>query len=488
VSTGAADEAVELLLEQELFERSPVGLALLAADLTCVRVNPALARRLGLAPEDCRGRPVTELAGLPDGLEDAFRELQASPEQVHDVSIPGASWQLSLVRLGARDSAGGYGLVVTESSSSAARGANRRLAVLSRTSELFSAALDVERTAIGLAEIFVPAFAEHIVVDMVEEPLGFRRLLIHDAEGPPPAGWTAPGELIDYPPEHPSRRAATERSTVVVDMSDGMVARLSPSLESQRTSEQVGLRCAMAVPLVAGDRVVGVVGLASSTEGRFTPDDVALASEVGRRAGAALEAARIYEAERDAHRLAEVQRVAAEASAGRLSRLVQITSELSQARTVQQVAQVVITAAADLLNADNATLIHVSPDGQTLELIASTGIVESVRQRFVSFPVSAELPASTVFRSGEPEWWGSLVDRDTRYPALVGIPATEQSMALLPLQVHERRLGVLTLGWYGPRAVEEQEQVLVQSVASQCAQALHRAALLESERAALAEA
>jgi serine phosphatase RsbU (regulator of sigma subunit)/anti-sigma regulatory factor (Ser/Thr protein kinase) len=59
---------------------------------------------------------------------------------------------------------------------------------------------------------------------------------------------------------------------------------------------------------------------------------------------------------------------------------------------------------------------------------------------------------------------------------------------MLPLEVRERKLGVLTLGWYGAREVGDQERRLVQAIASQCAQALHRAALLESERAALAEA
>jgi GAF domain-containing protein/anti-sigma regulatory factor (Ser/Thr protein kinase) len=493
VSGPAADGGAALLWYRELFAHSPIGLAILDAELRCLGLNDALASRIGIGSVDCEGKRLADLSPALGGLEPALLRLFEGSERTRELSVepetgnPG--WQVTAVRLDGSGGSAGVGLLVAEAQDSPASvAASRRMALLSRCSELFSVALDLEGTVAGLAEIFVPAFAEHLVVDLVESSGAFRRVLVHSADASASPGWTPVGDLVEYPPEHPSRRAVEERAPVVTDVSGEELERLSPTAESLRTSQRVGLRAAMAVPLLAGERVVGVVGLASSRAGRFAPDDVVVAVEIGHRAGSALEAARVYAAEREAHRLAEGQRVAAEAAVARLAVLHEITSGLSQARTVEEVAEVVMSRVATLLSADTATLIHVTPDGQQLAVIASVGLEEAVRQRFTAFPVDAALPASEVFRDGEAQWWPDLRQRDARFPSLAGIPARQQSMALLPLEVRERKLGVLTLGWLGEREVGEQERRLVQAIASQCAQALHRAALLESERSALAAA
>src|SRR6266511_5145175 len=63
----------------------------------------------------------------------------------------------------------------------------------------------------------------------------------------------------------------------------------------------------MCVPLVARERVIGVISFVSAESGRrFGPDDLALAEELARRAGTAVENAQLY---REAEERAQAGRV-----------------------------------------------------------------------------------------------------------------------------------------------------------------------------------
>ena len=69
----------------------------------------------------------------------------------------------------------------------------------------------------------------------------------------------------------------------------------------------IGIHAAMVVPMVAAGRVIGVITFASAESARtFTQSDLELAEELGRRAGTAVENARLY-AERS-HIAATLQR------------------------------------------------------------------------------------------------------------------------------------------------------------------------------------
>jgi signal transduction histidine kinase len=58
----------------------------------------------------------------------------------------------------------------------------------------------------------------------------------------------------------------------------------------------LGLRSAMVVPMHSRTGVLGVITLASSEPGRYGIEDLAIAEEIGRRAGSAIEKARLYDA------------------------------------------------------------------------------------------------------------------------------------------------------------------------------------------------
>ena len=55
-----------------------------------------------------------------------------------------------------------------------------------------------------------------------------------------------------------------------------------------KTPSQAGLHSFCAIPLSSGKKIVGVLGIASSTKSEFRPQDVSLLNIVGRQLGAAL--------------------------------------------------------------------------------------------------------------------------------------------------------------------------------------------------------
>jgi PAS domain S-box-containing protein len=84
---------------------------------------------------------------------------------------------------------------------------------------------------------------------------------------------------------------------------------------------------------------------------------------------------------------------------------------------------------------------------------------------------------------GEPVWLESLAALREHYPAMDSVPLSHQrAWASLPLEVEERVLGVLTLGFERERGFAEEDKDFAYLVSQQCAQALERAHLYARER------
>jgi serine phosphatase RsbU (regulator of sigma subunit) len=105
---------------------------------------------------------------------------------------------------------------------------------------------------------------------------------------------------LRYPidPERPAGVASVIRSgrpQLLQDISDETLATVAVDEGHLELLRQVGFRSALIVPLRAGTTVIGAMSLVLTEEARrFTQSDVALAEELGRRAGAAVENARLF--------------------------------------------------------------------------------------------------------------------------------------------------------------------------------------------------
>jgi K+-sensing histidine kinase KdpD/CheY-like chemotaxis protein len=178
--------------------------------------------------------------------------------------------------------------------------------------------------------------------------------------------------------------------------------------------------------------------------------------------------------QRAAHRLAEQ-------AAERVTRLQRLTAALAAARTPDEIARIIVEQGVAALDATVGVVRRERSDGE-LEAMAQLGLSpeDSVRYRVVS--ASDGLPSSVAFRTGEAQWLEGEGRVAAKYPDLPpGKLPARGALAALPLGVEGRRIGVMTFRFDEPRTFSVQERTLLETFASQAAQALERSDLYMQE-------
>ena len=248
--------------------------------------------------------------------------------------------------------------------------------------------------------------------------------------------------------------------------------RLGPVLDAlpdaQRAAwEQVGARAVMVVPLPARGRTGARLTVARCEPGDvYTADDLDLVSEIGRRAGLAVDNARLLEQE--------------QATAQRLGLLHRATARRSAAATAGDVAAIAADHIVDLLAADYSGVWELR--GQWLRALTGHGWDDALWARAGHLRADAPLAFGQVLRERVPLWLSSSREWEQRFPAQVGlVPPGAESVGYLPLVAGGRALGVLAVGFVSQRVLSGPEREAAVGVAELAAQALDRASMLEVE-------
>ncbi len=300
-----AGETVALL--DTLLARAPAGFAFIDPDLQYVRVNDALATIYGRSGEDLVGRTVDEVGPALPEVTEAVRRVIASGDPEIDIEVsgeaPGAPgleryWVASLYPVrGAADRVMGVGAVVVDITGR--KRAEVRSHFLAEAMAALNASLDYEITLANVARLTVPRLADWCVVDVLErETASVRRLAIAHSD---PSKEQLLWELARKYPTDPSDDTAaavairTGEPQLHVTVDDSLIEAAARNEDHERSLRGLGLRSAMAVPLIVRGQAVGAVTFASAESKRiFDRDDLALAVELSVRAGAAIENARLY--------------------------------------------------------------------------------------------------------------------------------------------------------------------------------------------------
>lgn len=160
------------------------------------------------------------------------------------------------------------------------------------------ASLDVEATLRQIAALAVPAIADWCSIDLLQDG---RLVPLAIAHQDPKRVALVERLRREYPADPDSADGAYE----VVRQRRAMTAVVTPEVlraaardvRHARLMAQLELKAWMAVPMLAGDRVLGTIAFAGAESGRaFGPSHVALAENLAARAGAALENARAFAA------------------------------------------------------------------------------------------------------------------------------------------------------------------------------------------------
>jgi PAS domain S-box-containing protein len=170
--------------------------------------------------------------------------------------------------------------------------------MLARAGELLSSSLDYERTLQQVAELAVPELADWCAVSLPDGHGFLRSVAVAHADAEKVAFARRIGERYPTPIDAPTGAAQVlrdGRAQVANDVTDEMLAAAAQDAEHLELLRSVGLRGGIVVPMAAGGAIVGALTLVSAESGRrFNDADVALAEELARRAGTAVENARLY--------------------------------------------------------------------------------------------------------------------------------------------------------------------------------------------------
>lgn len=230
-----------------------------------------------------------------------------------------------------------------------------------------------------------------------------------------------------------------------------------------------------AVPLVTSDRVLGALRFGFDLPRLFDEDERRFVLALAAQTAQALDRIRIHEAERAA-------RTDAETAMTRLSRLHHVTASLAGASDVREIADIVAKEAADTLGAELSALCVL--EGQdTLRVLGLHGAQPSTLERWQTFSVAADLPASEAVRTNRPVVARTRAELEARFP-LLGRIDSERSLACVPVSAGDRRLGALALSFAPDHVIDDAELDLLTTIGRQCGLALERAQLFDAERLA----
>jgi GAF domain-containing protein/CheY-like chemotaxis protein/HAMP domain-containing protein len=194
----------------------------------------------------------------------------------------------------------------------------------------------------------------------------------------------------------------------------------------------------MGVPLIFGDRVIGMLTLDKYEEAFYTSEHAQLAMAFAAQAAVAIENARLFDTERAARQQAEVQsrQMATIASVGR---------ELSATLDLQKVIRTVVENVHDLFQARDTILRIVEADGKSLRAALALG--KYAEEFSTELLILGEGITGGIAQSGIAEVIDDL-ELDPRRVRIAGTPdhyETPQTMMVAPLIASNRTIGVLSV-------------------------------------------
>ncbi|HEX2913223.1 MAG TPA: GAF domain-containing protein [Chloroflexia bacterium] len=239
-----------------------------------------------------------------------------------------------------------------------------------------------------------------------------------------------------------------------------------------------GTKAQATLPLIANNLTLGALTLTFDLPRQFEPAEQEFITAMANQCAQALERSRLYEAEQEARRFNEL-------IAQRILRLQAVTAELSRSLTTEEVCRVIVDQGVAALDAKRGTVLLLNNEETELEIRGYTGYQANDLDTWEKIPINAWMPHIDAFESGKPVLIESQEAYLQKYPELAEFVHTFRlkAVAFLPLMIDNRRLGVIGMSFDKSRQFDASEVDYMLTLARQCAQALERVRLYESEKA-----
>ncbi|MBI3025909.1 MAG: GAF domain-containing protein, partial [Candidatus Tectomicrobia bacterium] len=284
--------------------------------------------------------------------------------------------------------------------------------------------------------------------------------------------WTTPGASHVMPNkrirvgESASGIAAqTGQPVVIHDVASD--PRVLPSHREAASANAGRTGALMAIPIRAGERVLGTLNIYRESGYRFDPSAVGLATSLANHAALAIENARLHQA--------------AVSQLTELAALQDTAKALTAERELPGLLNKIAECGARLLGADRCLILTLDREGPQAELLYHQGLSENYLE---TLRKNSEQLMAHRLTEGSGAIAVSDVRKDPRYllPAEVAESEGFRSLLLLPLLHENQAFGALNFYWNATRNFEPAEVSLLQAFANQAATAIQKARLFEETR------
>ncbi|HEY2549619.1 MAG TPA: SpoIIE family protein phosphatase [Streptosporangiaceae bacterium] len=466
---GAADS--ELLLSAMLGD-APVGLAVLGADLTILRVNATLATLAGVDEAAQAGRPVAEAwpAALAERAQAAVPQVLAAGQPLAGPAEPVA---LPAVPAQAEAAEPGGGRRAAAPGGAASRAAAGQPVSYLALSWLPAAGPDGQPGGVVMVAVDVTDRQElQQAVRRSDER--YRSLVRAGAQ----VVWvTSPaGQIVEDSPEW---RKITGQTTEEY-LETGWLAAIHP--EDRERVERAWQDC------LGSGRIFESRYRVRIPNGSYRHYDVRAIpierdGKITEWMGASTDVTGQREAEEMRGRLTEQL----SAAALRTARLQQATSMLAEAMTVEQVVEVITEVGRSAIGAERSAVAMLDPERLRVRTINVGGLPDTPGAVGADIPLEVASVLTAAIRARRPLLIESPADLRRQFADVAETVelflehSDEQAWVGLPLLSSGAALGALRFSFTRPRQITEEERVFLEALAGQCALALERASLFERE-------
>jgi PAS domain S-box-containing protein len=311
---------------------------------------------------------------------------------------------------------------------------------------------DLQATLAAVARLAVPHFADWCAIDVLEKDgQSIRRLATVHVD---PAKLQFAQELSRrYPPRFDPKLGVgkvltTGESDLAPHIPDELLVHAAVDAEHLRLLRQLGLRSYMVVPLSARGRVLGALSFVAAESGRvYGPAELAVAEDLGKRAGLAMENASLLDEARAARAESE--------ELHRRARFIAEASQLLAATTLDYAATLASVARLAVPHFADWCAVYLAENGHARRMEvahtdpAKVALAKEMERRYPPRP-GTEAGSDKVLRTGKSEVFFRVTDEMLRggaqdeehFATMVALGL--RSIMTVPLTARGRTLGAIT--------------------------------------------
>lgn len=353
--------------------------------------------------------------------------------------------------------------------------ANEALQLMADAGTELASSLEFDETLSNLARLVVPRFADWCSIDVIESDGAIRHMVVaHKDPAMMERARAMQERYATTEPRQPGeimKRLLKGEPMLVRDVEPDLLAALAQDDSQRRLLLSLGLKSAIAVPLMAHNRTFGAISFfLTDTDRHYDEHDFSIAIQLGKRAGLYIDNARLYlesqQIESQLLRANEALRLLAEVGA-------QLGTSLEYEEAIASLARLAVPAFADVcwvdVQSDDGVLRRAVVEHRDPALAEAAAALQA--HAFDSGQVPTRIQA--VLRGGASQLYPDMTEEmlvktgmgERPLAALRAIGPT--SIISVALRARGRVFGAITFALNeGPRRYSQTELALAEDIAN----------------------